>query len=342
MALNAKELERRLAGILERYRVNFTGHPRATRDLSLLDALIDENRTLVAEATEDKGGQVQQQLEFMLGERKAIEQAQLEDLTLPRVMSWHDLLQARYRHRFAGESRATRDLGLMREIVDHYGELIAELGADTDEALHKRLRDAKGTFSREATEIDWARKAGSDVDRAQRYALLANEQLALYRRHFAGQPRLSRSVPMLRRVIQSLTEIRALMLQLPAGGSNAGNIKLLGDKLQSYETEIALVLEVKRDQGALAVADALGGAANKLFAEYNKDFAGQSRSTRSLEQLFQIVDALIHIARELEAAVAQPESTETHSKNLRVVMDHIRTYTREVDQIVKVQRGAGN
>ncbi|TNE88482.1 MAG: hypothetical protein EP330_14005 [Deltaproteobacteria bacterium] len=343
MALNAEELDRRFTAIRERYRTNFTGHPRATRDLALLDALIEENRTLVAEAFADVGGQLQQNLDFMLGERQAIASAKEQGQTIPRVTAWHDLLQAHYRHRFAGRSRATRDLGLLREMVEHYGQLIAEVeAAGTDESVLKSLTAAKAMYEREIKEIDWARKSGSESDRVQRYARLANEQLALYRRHFAGNPRVSRSVPLLRRVVQSITEIRGLMLQLPVSGPNAGpnagNIKLLGDKLKTFKKEIELVEQAKRDQGLPAVADSIGGAANKLFQEYRNDFAGQSRQTRSLEQLFHIIDGLVHLARELEAAVEQPETTETHANNLRIIMDHIRIYTREVDQIVDAQR----
>lgn len=345
MALNANELDRRLADIRDRYRVNFSGHPRATRDLALLDALIDESRTLVAESEAGEDSELGQQLALMLREREAIASAKRQGGSLARVTSWHDLLQARYRHRFAGQSRATRDLGLLREIVQHYAELVAEVDAmGSDQPVRQSLWGAQTTYEREINEIEWARNAGSEAERAQRYALLANEQLALYRRHFAGQSRSTRSVALLQRILRSLTELRAQMLRLPVsgptGGPNAGNIKLLGDRLQAYEKEIAHIEEAKRSQGALSVASALGGAANALFQEYNRDFAGQSRSTRSLEQLFEIIDALIHIAREMQATLAEPGSTEAHANNLRIVMDHIRIYTREVDQIVEAKRQA--
>jgi hypothetical protein len=343
VALSTEELDRRFTVVCDRYRVNFTGHPRATRDLPLLDILIAENQALLAEAAADTDGQLQQQLTLMLGEREAIAAAQSTDHTIARVAAWHDLLQAFYKHRFAGQSRATRDLGLLREIVDHYSTLLATVDAVGEEVpIRPSLVRAKATYERECNEIEWARNAGSESERAQRYALLANDQLALYRRHFAGQSRNTRSVPLLRRMVRSITELRAQMRRLPKTGphadANAGNIRLLRDKLKSYEQEIGLVEQAKRDQGALGVADALGGAANKLFQEYNRDFAGQSRRTRSLDQLYQIIDALTHIAREMEAGLAVPDSTENHRNNLRIVMDHIRIYTREVDAIVEAQR----
>lgn len=340
MALNAEELDQRFTQIIDRYRQHFAAQQRATRDLSILDALIEETRALLPDAAGDTADAVREQLELMLRERTAIETARLQHPSVIRANAWHTVHRATYRRRFAGQSRTTRDPGLLREIVGHYAELIAEVeAAGAAESERKRLSDTRATYTREITEIEFARKSGTDTERAQRYGQLANDQFALYRRHFAGQSRHTRSVPLLRRLVASLTEIRALMLQLPIEGGHAGNVKVVTERLQTYEQEIGHVLEAKRGQGVLAVSGALGGAANKLFQEYREHFAGQSRRTRSLELLFQITDGLVHIARELEAVVAQPDSTETQAKNLRIIMDQIRTYVREADEIAEAQRG---
>ncbi len=122
-------LEQELADVTARYESDFAGQARATRDLALLDELLTRLASAVAELeklpSNDKVAPVLEQTRTRLSmyqtERKAIVDAKAggtEAVEFARLAAQANFVFARYQRHFAGQSRSTRDLGLLKEMVD--------------------------------------------------------------------------------------------------------------------------------------------------------------------------------------------------------------------------------
>ena len=151
-------------------------------------------------------------------------------------------------------------------------------------------------YQAEEREIPKAQSTGTTEQQADRLAMLANTQFAVYQRFFAGQSRVSRRPGLLVRVVDNLKRYRTAMFDLKSKGfnsdSNAGNIGIVEGRIQAYEKELAEIRKVRSQIKLADIMGSLGGAANDLFEEYRRDFAGKDRTSVSLEQLNDLVDKL--------------------------------------------------
>jgi len=253
----------------------------------------------------------------------------------------------RYTRHFAGQSRDTRDAGLLKELIEELKQIKKRMNAlatkKLPEPMANDLELVQSNIDRyqiEEREIPRAQADGTQDDQANRLASLANAQFAIYQTFFAGQSRLTRRPALLVRVIENLKGYKTKMFDLKNRGlvseSNNGNITIVEGRLAAYEKELIEIRKVRSDNKLVDIMGALGNAANDLFTEYRADFAGKDRASVSLEQLGLLIDKLDEIRRQMED-LGRVEKNDTNRQNQAVVRDYQANWLREYQAVRTVQ-----
>ena len=249
-----------------------------------------------------------------------------------------------------GQSRATRDLGLLAETIADLkriqagAESLRKQGADAElEDVAERAKRNVQLYLDERGEIVSARGAGTPEEQADVLAAVANDQFALYARHFAGKSRLSRRPALLQRIVDNLDVVGDRMRTVRDAGLTdenlRKNIEIVESRAGFYRDELEAIRAARKGAALADLVGALGSAANEVFAEYRAHFAGKDRGTRDLARLAHLCDALEELGRQMdELDRARPD--DTNSNNLHIVLDTLRTYIREYDAIRKLQQPA--
>ncbi len=347
---------KRVDSLQARYDANFAGQPRITRNAGLLDQMAEEAESLVAAAralsgedTADVVARLEKSASLYGDEAASIRTAQAagDDAHVAHELGgWAQLIFERYRRHFAGQSRSTRDLGLLTEMIESLESLERSLDAlDSEEdAAQESLRPVRSNLSLYRTErsgILTARGAGTLAEQAGILASVANQQFDLYRSHFAGHSRLSRRPGLLDRMIQTLEGVQDRMEGLRTQGlhqeSNDQNIEIVKTQLKAYRTELEAVRAARQNTTYENLVNGLGEAANKIFTRYREHFSGQDRTTRDAGLLSVLCDGLYDLARQMDDLDGVRED-ETNQHNLSVVLDHLRMYQREHRMVVEAQQ----
>ncbi len=355
--MDVDQLRDKARTIFEEYDAKFAGKPRASRDLEVLDGLIGELERVLAEARSKLNGgrneelitlieQASENLEIYQDEREAIRQVKQggeAPVRASRLATWANIEFHRYRRHFAGESRATRDVALLSEMIDRLEEIRAAMGELADEhevaGLGQDIETVEANleqYRRERDRIRQARADGSSDERASYLAVAANEQFAIYRDLFAGKNRVTRRPALLARVVETLEDLRDAMAELEReGGSseeNRDNLELVEENLEMYRDELEAIRQARSQLDADELAAHLGSAANETFEVYRDRFAGEDRHSRDLDRLGRVCDELYHLARQM-AEIDEREGLEMNAENLSVVVDNLSLYQREYDAI---------
>ncbi|MCA9543485.1 MAG: hypothetical protein KC613_03815 [Myxococcales bacterium] len=344
--------------IVARYDALFAGQPRISRDANVLDEMLGQLNALAGQTArmpaadrDEINARIVELKGLYAREADAIRSAQAQGpdaLKAHRLASWAYLTFARYRHHFAGQSRGTRDLGLVGEMVADLQELKDEMGELAEQFSNGELSEARDTlrqnlalYIEERKAIAEARGDGELSDQADRLAGLANDQFGLYQKHFAGKSRLSRRPMLLDRIIEQLLLIHDRMKALQAQGlhadSNKRNIQIVQERVAAYKKELEAVNQARAQTDFPSLVNALGGAANEVFEEYRKHFAGQDRKTRDLGLMVKMLDELWDVARQMDD-LDQVRRDDVNHRNLQIVLDHLRMYDREHQAIVDAQK----
>ncbi len=336
-----------------RYDAHFSGQPRVSRDPTLLDEMVKQTDALLprVRAAGDAGlvETLEKNRTLYSNEARAVREAQAappEVLSAHELGAWANLTFNRYRRHFAGKSRATRDLGLLAEMIDDLGRVERAV-----EALQKRLdqpvasvdgtlkevSDSRALYTRERAAIREARGAGTLDEQGSILASVANDQFQLYRHHFAGKSRLSRRPALMERMIASLELVLERMKALEAQGlrsdSNTRNIGIVDSRLTLYREELSKIRETRQQNSFSRLVSAFGESANGLFEKYREGFAGQDRKTRDPDALSVLCDGLYDLARQMDD-LDRVREDETNQHNLAVVLDQLRLYEREHRMVV--------
>ena len=341
------------------YAARFTSLPRITRSLDDLDGLRGRlgsvrDRVNAEPADEDRQSllsRIEERLRFLDSERAAIEAAQAggSDARLAHSLAvWANLTHGRYRRNFAGQSRTTRDLGLLAELIAEQGRVadaMAALAARYDDpGLRQSLetvRSNRTLYLAERGEIVDARVVGSLDQQADTLAAVANQQFSLYAAHFAGKPRLSRRPALLQRLIDNLVQLADRMAGLEergvSGDSIDANRRLIVSRVESYREELATIQQARETTTVAELVTAYANSANEIFEEYRDHFGGRDRASRDLSRLQTACDALIDLAAQM-ADIDRTHAHDQNARNLQIVLDHVHLYTREHDLIVEAQQ----
>ncbi len=357
------DIETELQAVDKAYEEAFSGKDRHTVDPSQLSGLLDKVAGLKADLDKlgaltagDNAATVLQALsdrETLYKREQALINAAKEMGPAFERFSGEgaaaNFVFDRYNRHFAGQSRDTRDLGLLRELSEELKgikkRMLAIGGKKLPEPMARDVELVTSNIERyqiEEREVPKAQSAGTAEEQANRLAFLANHQFAVYQAFFAGQSRISRRPQLLVRVVDNLKRIKTAMFELKSRGlkqaSNDGNIGVIDSRLKAFETELGEIRKVRSGTPLTDIMGALGGAANDLFEEYRKDFAGKDRTSVSLDQLNALVDKLDELRRQMEE-LGRVEKSEMNTKNLNVVRDYQTSWVREYQAVKAAQQG---
>lgn len=362
MTTPEKKLSEELERIAARYESQFAGMPRSSRNVDELDTIVAETKSLlkrvesVPEAVRSAemsslAATARQNIALYERERTLIGEASRVGPEFERfatLASSANFVFARYRRHFAGQSRTTRDLGRLGEMV---GELegiekgMADIVATSKQSELARdlnlVRRALKSYREEVGHVEKAREVGTPEEQASQLAQLANDQFRLYQDHFAGKSRATRRPALLTRILGQLDAIHASMRALQKGGlrsdSNDANIGIVERQRETYAKELD---EVRAARKGIALSDLLamlGGAANDVFEAFRNEFAGKDRKTRDAARLSSLCDELGDI-REQMLALGRAEPSATNDTNIDIVTTQLTAFEAEHEQILQAQK----
>lgn len=361
MGTIVENLGKELEELDRQYADAFAGQSRLTRDVALLDGMIERGTSILQRIDQipvaAQGPELirlrdtaAQNLNLYTNERAAIIRAQevgpqFEAFSMEATGA--NLVFARYARHFAGKDRSTRDLALLGELVDELkqidkrmGQLLEETPSTEFERDRKVVRDNLAQYQSEIDLIEKAQKSGDATQRASVLASLANAQFAVYQTHFAGEPRVSRRPALLMRIISSLKKTHETMVQFRDGGLdlefNTKNISIVEDRLKIYENELVEVRKVRQATSMPDIMGELGAAANKLFDEYRKNYADKPRTQVDLERLGNLCDKLAEIRRQM-SEMAWAEENEMNTRNLEIVTEQMVMFEGEYEAVVNAR-----
>lgn len=256
---------------LRRYGRNFAGRSRATRDLALLDELIDEQRQMLRrfdalavghEAGWQSGVRalIESNLKLLEGERPAIVQAREARKGEERMS---DLARraneqfAAYRRHFANKPRRSRHVPLLRRILANLEVILAEMKAlkasgfssDVNDANIEKVSSRVQHHTDELTRVQQAQAALNAGELSAALADAANGLFKEYREHFAGRSRTSVDPDKLHDICEQLQVVARQMEALHASSglpANEKNRDIVLDNTKRYEREFERILEAKR------------------------------------------------------------------------------------------------
>lgn len=359
-----EQLNQEFQDISAVYEREFAGQPRQTRDVDQLDSLLGQLRGLLARVRQAETtfqgkplarlrSDALEALSMYESERTAISEARSLGPHYAEFMllgTTANQVFARYGRHFAGHARATRDLGLLDEMVADLRAIkqrmrevmkkkdVAAFGRDA-ELVDQQLE----MYVREREAIVAAQRQGTPDQRASLFASLANSQFDLYRIHFAGRSRLTRRPALLQRIVERLRQTHTAMGELQNEGlssdQNARNKQIVAQNLDTYEAEVGEIKKARQGASMRDMMNALGAAANELFAQYGENFAGRARSEVDLTLLSSICDLLGEVSRQM-ADFHRVQKDDNNTKNLDIVNTQLTAYEREYALVFEAQRGA--
>lgn len=364
MATLVENLGKELEQIDREYAAEFAGQSRLTRDLDLLDRIIKRAQSVVERVSAipvaAQGPDLArlkeaatQNLELYKAERGAIVRAQETGPVFEQFASEAtsaNFVFARYGRHFAGKDRASRDVALLGELTEELKQIDKRMTALIDEADRKSAADfekdrkiVRENLVQYQKEIDLIEKAydtGTPEEQASTLATLANNQFAVYQVHFAGEARVSRRPALMMRVVTTLKRVRDRMKALKDGGLtvefNDKNMGIVEDRLGVYETELAEIRKIRQATPMTDIMGELGGAANKLFDEYRKEFADKARAQADSERLGNICDKLGEIRRQM-MEMSWAEDNEMNTRNLEIVTEQLVMFEGEYEAVVRAK-----
>jgi hypothetical protein len=361
MATIVENLGKELEELDRQYSENFAGQSRLTRDVGVLDKIIDRAKSVLDRINQipsaAQGPELvrlrdaaAQSIGLYQQERNAIARAQevgpnFENFSVEATNA--NLVFARYGRHFAGKDRSTRDLALLGELVEDLKQIDKRMATMLEEKHvedfqrdRNVVKDNLAQYQSEISLVENAQKSGTPEQRASILASLANAQFAIYQTHFAGEPRISRRPALMMRVISSLKKLRERMIQYRDEGINldfnTNNISIVEDRLRTYEAELAEIRKVRQATAMPDIMGELGGAANKLFDEYRTAFADKPRTQVDLDKLGGICDKLGEIRRQM-TEMSWAEENEMNSRNLEVVTEQLVMFEGEFEAVVNAQ-----
>lgn len=259
-----------------------------------------------------------------------------------------DQITSDYEANFAGQSRATRDLGLMDQLIKRLQAVLAQVdhlpasirGPDL-EAVRQGARDSLTMYQSERSAILRAKDAGPQIEQFGEHASTANFAFAVYGRHFAGQNRSTRDAGLLAELIEDLKtcdkRMQALNKEKPSADF-ARDIEVVQTSLAQYQRELGEITKAQASGTPDERANLLGGLANSQFEIYATQFAGKSRPTRRPALLQRVTDNLKRIRGEMLKLKEGGFNEEFHIRNIGIVEEQVASYERELAEIRKARQ----
>ncbi len=347
-------LNRRAEELHARYRYQFGGKPRITRRLSDLDGIVAQSESLIdecraADATETIQT-IRERLTLYQNERAFIVEAhELGEAAVQATMlgTRANALFGYYARHFAGQSRLSRDVGLLDDVIDALREIKESLhGLLTGsgaEIAERHLRTIEGNIEHYVSERDAILKVREDAspqELTSAWAALANSQFEAYRVHFAGRARVSRRPALIERLVGNLKFAKSSMSSLIKAGHeveiNTKNRQRVRDRIASYGREAEAIRKAREEASVYDLIDSLGQEANLVMSDYGNEFAGKNRATRDASKMSALLDRLVEVERQMWA-LGRVYENETNERNTGIVHDTLVVYRAEWQAIREAQ-----
>jgi hypothetical protein len=257
-------------------------------------------------------------------------------------------IAAAYDADFAGQSRATRDLDTLADLIRRMQKVSAQLealpAAARDEKAGELLADARNrlaTYQSESKAITEAKAAGPDHEEFGQLAAFANLVFARYTRHFAGQDRGTRDLGLLTEMVEELGTLRKRMSVILAVNPLASfqrDADVVSSMAQMYENELGEITRAYAAGTAEERASRLAVLANAQFELYRVHFAEQSRLTRRPPLLQRIIANLQRVRNSMRELVVSGPAAKNNKANIGIVDENLRLYQNELAEIRKVRQ----
>lgn len=257
-------------------------------------------------------------------------------MTEPTVVAELDRLQNRYRVRFAGHARVSRDPDELQDIVEELDRLAPRAAGDDAE----RLKRDRELYANEIEAIRQAHAVPGAVASA-RLRMWADIQLARYNRNFAGQDRRTRDTALLEEIRDELGRIKGEMAKLHQQAPEQGMQQAIAtvDRSQKlYDDEVTAIRTVRRTGTLPEQGSRFANLANDQFAIYAELFAGQPRLSRHAPTLLRVVRSLEELLQGMRSLRLAGLSDKANDGNQTIVKDRIDQYRKEHDAILDLQR----
>ena len=252
--------------VFARYRRHFAGKSRVTRDLGLLDEMIEDLESIeegmsevIKEAKKASGTSelskdltlVRTTLEMYRGEREQIAKARKDGTPEERASLMAQLANDQfkiYANHFAGKSRATRRPALLLRVIDQLGGILGAmrglqkggLEGTNNEGNIAIVERQLETYKSELEEVRGARKGISFGDLLGMLGTAANEVFDAFRADFAGKDRKTRDLEKLTAMCDELHDVRRQMIEVgraEPSAANDSNIDIVSTQLAAFEQE---------------------------------------------------------------------------------------------------------
>lgn len=250
---------------------------------------------------------------------------------------------ATYGMRFAGQSRLTRDLDLLDDLIATAQKLVTEANAlpDKPAARKELVTEAERQlelYRSERTLIAQLRQQGGQAAvAASQLGTRANIVFHRYARHFAGQSRSTRDGSVMADMIEQLrtiqSEMQALAQKAPGLQQVKDDLKVVAGRLQQFEEERRNIGTAQSDGPSEQQASSLAGVANSLFAQYRGNFADLPRDTRRPERLVRMIEALVQVGERMKALQQQGLADEHNDRNIGIVAERLAAWQSELAAI---------
>lgn len=331
------------------YQRNFGGLPRITRDAKLLSDIQQQAKGLLSRAPagiRELRDTLQARVTLYGNELAAIQEDQSKGpfaMAAARVAGDANAAFSRYRRHFGGKGRWSRDTELLAELLE---ELRAAEGSFNvvkqnwdDPAVDRDLEVVRRSMETYTTEMEEIIKSRENLDEEQTVSATAewaNELFGVYRRQFAGMPRLSRRPALLERMIRSLRTVEGRMATAIAVGNKsenlAANLTLVRQQLGMWESELEGIGVARAETDIHSLVAAMGTELDAVWTMYGENFANQSRETRDLEMLSGLLDRSDEVARQARE-LHRAYDLESTDRLLRSARDQRVILMREYDQV---------
>jgi hypothetical protein len=257
-------------------------------------------------------------------------------------------LDKEYGENFAGQSRLSRDVDLLDEIIKKTGSVLTRID-QIPQAVRGpelvRLRDTASQnlvlYNQERAAILRAQEVGPTFEAFSSEATAANMVFARYARHFAGKDRSTRDVALLGELVDELKQIDKRMTQVLEETTGSTDFerdrRIVRENLTQYQKEIGLIEAAQTSGTPEQQASILATLANEQFASYQRHFAGEPRVSRRPALLMRIVASLKKIHERMSAFADKPE-LDFNLKNRAIVEERLKIYEAELAEIRKLRQ----
>ncbi|MDC3957231.1 hypothetical protein [Polyangium jinanense] len=258
-------------------------------------------------------------------------------------------LLAAYARKFAGKPRVTRDTALLQEMAERLRSLQVEIMATRAsgagiEGMAAAIGGHLALFAVELAQIRKAIHAQPTAARLASQVTRLNDQLLLYRIHFAGRPRLTGRAGLLRRSAASLADILSTLEDPELDALSDARVALCRERgraqLRTLQNEAR---EIERVQAAAPLGERLRSLEHEaalISTEFQVFFEGKPRERTNLIQLAQMCDRLAEIEQQIAALFRQDHSAES-ARILAGVQRQLDIYEAEYPRIREAWRRRG-